>query len=421
MKWERPRSARRWRVAMFLVVLVGCVTIVAGVYTRARVTTLQERLHQNVIGLSGVTRLRSLVRLRAPRERYVLLGSLPLPDPLAADWEAVLATLTSTNPKSAGFDEAARAFHETADRAVAATRRENRSISLALHAAWNTLTIITWASFSFACIVVAGAFFVLRSMQRRARAASEHADRLYTLGESAGGIAHDFSNLATTITGSGRLALDRLEPDSAARAWLVQLVSTADAARVLGRQISAYATGRSEEPAIVNLSNLVHEMARLLQILVRTNARLLIQSDGAWLPILNYEVALRQVIVNVVKNAAEACAAAGGTVNVSVRQISASDIAQEDWMLAPDQACEHYVCLEVVDDGEGMPARVRECLLDPYFSTKHGGHGLGLQTVSRIVDQSHGGIAIDSLPGEGTRFRVYFPRASAPNPETAVS
>ncbi len=249
--------------------------------------------------------------------------------------------------------------------------------------------------------------------RRRLEAQVLQSQKLESLGVLAGGIAHDFNNLLTAIVGNADLARLALPRESPALEPLDDVGRAADRAAELCRQMLAYAGRGRLERRRVPLRELIEEMTALLGVAVPKNVRLE-TSVGHDEPATEGDASqLRQVLLNLVTNAAEAIGEREGTVFVSARS-DVFDRARLDRMelgraLAPGR----YVVLSVVDEGCGMRPEVRARIFEPFYSTKFTGRGLGLATVFGIVRGHGGALDIETAEGRGSSFRVLLPLAPA--------
>jgi len=235
------------------------------------------------------------------------------------------------------------------------------------------------------------------------------AQKLESLGVLAGGIAHDFNNLLTSILGYCDLAQLRLPTTSPARQLITEAIKGAQRAAELTKQMLAY-SGRGRfvvEP--LNLSTVVEEMGRLLQISISKKA-LLTFDLKADLPMVEADATqMRQIIMNLIINASEAIGERSGviTVSTSVGYCDRTTLAQS---YIDDHLPEgNYVRLEVTDNGCGMSPEVQARIFDPFFTTKFTGRGLGLSAVLGIVRGHQGALRCTSEVGKGTTFTVLFP------------
>jgi len=238
--------------------------------------------------------------------------------------------------------------------------------------------------------------------------------KLESLGVLAGGIAHDLNNLLTGVLGHAELAMRRLAADSAARPHLERTVDGAERAGELAHQLLAYA-GRGEiQRTPLQLANVVRTMGDLIGVSIADNCVLEYDLDPT-LPEIDADAAqIRQVVMNLITNGAEAIGAADGRLTITVRSRTLDPSGLGEFRFGEALSPGTYVALRVVDTGAGMDAETVARIFEPFFSTKASGRGLGLSAVLGIV-RSHGGaIRVASTRGNGTTFEVLFPaRAQA--------
>lgn len=246
--------------------------------------------------------------------------------------------------------------------------------------------------------------------QRRFEEKLLHAQKLESLGLLAGGVAHDFNNLLVGVLGNADLALRLPEATGELRAHLERIKASAVLAAELTRQMLAYSGKGPVVVRTLDLDQLTREMTNLVSISLPAGARLEVDLAGN-LPGFEGDAAqVRQIIMNLVTNAADAITE-GGTIRVRTFEVDANrdtlSVAHVDDALSPGR----YVGLEVSDDGVGMNDETRARLFDPFFTTKAKGRGLGLAAVLGIVRAHSGAISVVSAPGRGSTFRVLFPRS----------
>ncbi len=240
-----------------------------------------------------------------------------------------------------------------------------------------------------------------------------HAQKLESLGVLSGGVAHDFNNLLVGILGNAGLALQELPDDSPIRQTIRDIESSALRAAELTRQLLAYAGKGQFIIQPVRVAQLVEEMGNLLGSAVHKAARLAFAFGDA-VPLVDADpIQLRQVVMNLVTNAAEAIGVGSGTITVRTGVMEAGREYLADAQLGPGLAEGRYVFLEVEDDGHGMHPATLARIFDPFFTTKFTGRGLGLAAVLGIVRAHRGAIKVTSAPGRGTRVRVLLPPAAA--------
>jgi signal transduction histidine kinase len=240
-----------------------------------------------------------------------------------------------------------------------------------------------------------------------------HAQKLESLGVLSGGVAHDFNNLLVGILGNAGLALQELADDSPVRQTIRDIEASALRAAELTRQLLAYAGKGQFVVQPVRVAQLVEEMGNLLGSAVHKAARLVFDfGDGV--PLVEADpIQLRQVVMNLVTNAAEAIGVGSGTITVRTGQMAATREYLADAQLGPGLAEGAYAFVEVEDDGHGMHPATLARIFDPFFTTKFTGRGLGLAAVLGIVRSHRGAIKVTSAPGRGTRVRVLLPPAAA--------
>lgn len=255
----------------------------------------------------------------------------------------------------------------------------------------------------------------LEAEQLSLRRQFEHAQKMESLGMLAGGIAHDFNNILVGILGNASLALEKLELGSPAHALVSAVETATQRAADLTNQLLAYSGGGRFELTPTDLGALVSEMADLLYASIPANVQLNMTRSQALPGVLVDPTQIRQVVMNLITNAADAVAERGhGQVDVMVQAL--------DWH--PDMAPRHvfgqrldagrYVTVTVEDDGAGMSEKTIARIFDPFFTTKKKGRGLGLSAVLGIV-QGHGGmLTVESREGQGTRFMLLLPGSDAP-------
>jgi signal transduction histidine kinase/ActR/RegA family two-component response regulator len=234
------------------------------------------------------------------------------------------------------------------------------------------------------------------------------AQKMDALGRLAGGVAHDFNNLLTVIKGNSDLALERIKPTDAVRANCEQIRRVADRAALLTRQLLAFSRRQMLQPKILDLNELIVEMGRLLQRLLREDIEYKTDLGEPLGRVQADPGQMEQVLLNLIVNASDAMPK-GGTLTIETVNVRVDETyAQSRTPLATGD----YVMLAVSDTGHGMEASTKARIFEPFFTTKElgKGTGLGLATVYGVVKQSSGYIFVDSEPGAGARFEIYLPQ-----------
>ncbi len=238
--------------------------------------------------------------------------------------------------------------------------------------------------------------------------------KLESLVSLASGVAHDFNNLLTVILGNAELVRMELPLGSPVQDLLKQVESAGQRAAELCRQMLAY-SGRSRfRVETLDLNVLVREQADLLRHVLPARGVLGLNLAPSLPPFQGESSQVRQVVTSLVHNACEALPDGIGSVTVSTTLCQASKDMLAAGYLAPDLPAGDYLCLEVRDDGCGMPAETLTRVFDPFFTTKFVGRGLGLAAVLGIVRGHKGSIQAQSAPGQGTCFRVLLPASPIP-------
>jgi PAS domain S-box-containing protein len=254
----------------------------------------------------------------------------------------------------------------------------------------------------------------------RAREALEarlqRSQKLEGLGVLAGGIAHDFNNLLTPVVAAVDLLARDLPTDSPLRRPVETVRAAAEHARVLTDQMLAFAGESALEVQAVDLDAVVARMLHLLETMTARRAVLAVRPGGGVPSIRGDAGQIGQVVVNLVANACEALGPGGGRVEIRTGAVEADRALLDRCHLGESLETGRYALLEVEDDGPGIEEGTLERILDPFFTTKFTGRGLGLAVVLGIVRRHDGCLRIESRLGRGTLFQVLLP-AAEPTPQ----
>ncbi|MFQ5380332.1 MAG: PAS domain S-box protein [Dehalococcoidia bacterium] len=238
----------------------------------------------------------------------------------------------------------------------------------------------------------------------------QDAHKLESLGLLAGGVAHDFNNLLQAMLGNAQIARLAIPPESQiAHESLEELETAANRAGELVRQLLAFSGSGQQGVAATDPSSLVEDTVRLLLAVVSRQASVDMTLAPELPQVEADPVQLRQMVMNLVTNAAEAVGENGGRIEVRTRVMEATPALLKDCFLGESCAPGEYVAIEVEDTGVGMDRETVARIFDPFFTTKSYGHGLGLAAVLGTV-RSHGGaLHVTSRPRRGTTFTVLLP------------
>jgi PAS domain S-box-containing protein len=249
---------------------------------------------------------------------------------------------------------------------------------------------------------------------REREAQLRQALKMEAVGRLAGGIAHDFNNILTVIGGRAHLLLATLEADAPGR-QAVELIQEATArAAGLTRQLLAFSRKQVLQPRVLDVTAVVTGLTPILRRLIGEHIELTVIPAAAAC-VRADPTQLEQVVTNLAINARDAMPEGGRlTIETADVDLDAAFVSGH-----PGARPGPQVMLSVSDTGQGMDADTQTQVFEPFFTTKEGGKGtgLGLSTVYGIVKQHDGYIAIESEPGRGSTFRIFFPRVTgAPEP-----
>lgn len=234
------------------------------------------------------------------------------------------------------------------------------------------------------------------------------AHKMEAIGRLAGGVAHGFNNMLAAIIGTSEMAMLELHRDHPLRKDLKEIKQTADRAANLARQLLTFARQQIIAPSLLNLNDVLLNLDKPLHRLAGENVELAISTA----PDLGFVKAdsgqIEQMVINLASNARDAMPN-GGRLTIETTNVTLDDAHARQH---PEIASGEYVMLMVRDTSAGMTEEMKKHLFEPFFSTKDTGKGtgLGLATAYGIVQQNHGHIVVDSAPGQGAAFRIYFPR-----------
>ena len=232
--------------------------------------------------------------------------------------------------------------------------------------------------------------------------------KMESIGRLAGGVAHDFNNMLTSIIGHSELIISDLNENDPLHTDMMEIYKSAERASELTRQLLAFSRKQVLEPAIVNLNMIINEMDRMIMRLIGEHIILDLHLDENLWCIQVDPGQIEQVIMNLAINARDAMPG-GGSLVMETRNCP---IRESLTGIHPEMTAGEYVTIKVSDSGVGMDKEVMARIFDPFFTTKEVGKGtgLGLSTVYGIVKQSGGYVYVDSESGRGTIFEIYFPR-----------
>jgi two-component system, cell cycle sensor histidine kinase and response regulator CckA len=259
---------------------------------------------------------------------------------------------------------------------------------------------------------------VLRDVtaERRLEAQLAQAQKLEAIGRLSGGVAHDFNNILSVVTGATALLADLLAEHSLESEDVTLIEEAAARGAALTRDLLAFSRRRVDEPVSTDVRSVLSEARRMIGRLVGEDIVILSQTPPEPLFARIDPSQLSQVLINLAINARDAMPG-GGHLSMALSELVVTGSDPELCELSPGP----YVQLSVTDTGTGMTDEVRSRAFEPFFTTKGigKGSGLGLSVCYGIVRQAEGRIVLRSEVGLGTRVEIYLPRLSVEVPAGA--
>lgn len=235
--------------------------------------------------------------------------------------------------------------------------------------------------------------------------------KMEAVGRLAGGVAHDFNNILMAIIGYSDMIRMAVNPDDPPYHDAELIIQVAERAVSRTRQLLAFGRKQILHPRVINLNEVVDNLETMLRRVIGEDIDLRIKLDRTLGTAKVDPGQIEQVMMNLVVNARDAMPQ-GGTLTIETANADLDDVFPAgSGEIQPG----HYVMLAVSDTGQGMDQEMQSHIFEPFFTTKgpDKGTGLGLSTVYGIVKQSGGCIYVRSEPGQGSTFKVYFPRTEA--------
>ena len=242
--------------------------------------------------------------------------------------------------------------------------------------------------------------------------------KMEALGTMAGGVAHDFNNALAMIIGNTELARQDVGPNHPALVSLEEIAKASRRAKDLVQQILAFGRRQKLERKATSLALVAVEAARLIRATLPAGVHLKVNCEGDTPAVLADATQVKQVLLNLCGNAIHAIQDHGVPGEI---QIALCAHAQTGEGSHASRRPGRYACLTVRDTGPGMDEATRSHIFEPFFTTKPVGKGtgLGLAVVHGIVQAHEATIEVESAPGKGCAFRIYFPAIDLPVEEIA--
>ena len=238
------------------------------------------------------------------------------------------------------------------------------------------------------------------------------------VGQLAGGVAHDFNNIMTTIMGISEIILQEIPRKSRLHTDIEIIHMAGKRATALIQKLLAFSRRQILNPKILDLNRELQDLRKILCRLISEHIEIRIKTCPKTCHIRVDPVQIEQIVFNLAVNARDAMPDGGDlTITTDIRKLNKSDLAGLELVVPSGE----YVILSVSDTGKGMTEEIRSKIFEPFFTTKGDqgqGTGLGLSTVYGIIKQSNGDILVKSELDKGTTFEVYLPRINTAQKET---
>jgi len=245
------------------------------------------------------------------------------------------------------------------------------------------------------------------------------AQKMEAVGRIAGGIAHDFNNILTVILGYTELLQNHAKEKGAEKPHIEAIREAAKKGSSLTQNLLAFSRKQLLEPKVIDLNSLITGMDSMLKRLLGESIELEKKLDRNLGSVHADSGQIEQVILNLAVNSKDAMEKGGRLVI----ETSNTKFANRSVQTKPEMPPGRYVMLTLSDTGTGMDEDTKSHLFEPFFTTKESGRGtgLGLATVYGTVKQSAGFIYVYSEPGQGTTFKLYFPRIDLKPTEISIT
>lgn len=238
-----------------------------------------------------------------------------------------------------------------------------------------------------------------------------HTQKMETIGTLAGGLAHDFNNILSPISGYSEMLLMDAKADNKTKQHLEIIQGCVNHAKELVSRILTFSKQKEHELFLVDLKEVVEESMLLIRSFLPSTIKININIDACG-HVMADPSQIHQVIMNLVANAQHEMVQQGGVITVELKDVGlvglpgSSRVSQNEY---------GTVCLSVADNGRGIDPKIISKIFDPYFSTKPDGQGsgIGLSIVHGIVESHGGHIRVTSKKDVGTCFKIYFPKTNA--------
>jgi PAS domain S-box-containing protein len=257
----------------------------------------------------------------------------------------------------------------------------------------------------------AGMLVVLRDItdKKRLEAQLQQAQRMEAIGTLAGGIAHDFNNILTPIMIHTEMAMMDLTADDPIQHNLKQIYQAGDRAKNMVMQILAFGRQKQQEKTSIKISSIINEVIKLLRSSIPSTIEIQHKYKTTSDVVFADPTQVHQAVLNLCTNAFHAMRDQGGRLEIELEDFSTDSSASHPFTELNSGS---YLRLTVRDTGKGIRPEIIQKIFEPYFTTKGPGEGtgMGLAVVHGIVKGHGGEVTVESKPGKGTTFQIFFPK-----------
>jgi signal transduction histidine kinase/CheY-like chemotaxis protein len=244
----------------------------------------------------------------------------------------------------------------------------------------------------------------------------QQAAKMEAIGQLAGGIAHDFSNILSSIMGFARFLEEDLPAGTEEQGFAKRILSSCERGKRLVDQILDFALAKAARRDIVDLGHLIRQCEEHLLPILPAQVALEIDAEDGFVFVTGSAVQLSQIVINLCTNARDAIGEQGGKILLELAGADWTKLEElpagtgDVWVGEFDHS-KRYACIRVTDDGEGMDGSDLSRIFEPFFTTKerHRGSGLGLAVVHGAIVAHQGVCHVRSERGAGTTISIYLP------------